>query len=123
MTVKESTLEVRSGTQPRKAIPRSRLNELSSATLKERESTVITPSCEYVLTPSSHILNAARHLRDLDQRQVDAVQARIESDLRTGYAFTRFLTTSLRSLGGPIQNNMISYGMFWPNLCPCYEEK
>lgn len=65
-----------------------------------------------VLTPPSHILNAARHLRDLDQRQVDAVQARIESDLRTGYAFTRFLTNSLRSLGGPIQNSMISYGMF-----------
>lgn len=65
-----------------------------------------------VLTPRSHILNAARHLRDLDQRQVDAVQARIESDLRTGYAFTRFLTNSLRSLGGPIQNSMISYGMF-----------
>lgn len=71
---------------------------------------------KFVLTAPSHILNAARHLRDLDQRQVDAVQARIESDLRTGYAFTRFLTNSLRSLGGPIQNSMISYGMSGPSL-------
>lgn len=60
---------------------------------------------------SSHILNAAKNLRDLDQKQVDAVSARIDLDLRTGYAFSRFLTTSLQRMGGPLQQATISYGM------------
>lgn len=68
-----------------------------------------------MLTDFRHILNAAMHLRDLDERQVDAVSARIDLDLRTGYAFTRFLTNSLRSLGGPIEQATISYGMFPSN--------
>ncbi|GKT80915.1 DNA topoisomerase [Colletotrichum tofieldiae] len=58
----------------------------------------------------AHILTAARRLTDLDQKQVDAVDARIELDLRIGYAFTRFLTISLRPLGGPLQERTISYG-------------
>lgn len=37
VTVKGSTLEVRSGMRPRKAIPGSRSNELNSATSKGRE--------------------------------------------------------------------------------------
>lgn len=57
-----------------------------------------------------HILNAAKSLRDLDQKQVDAVSARIDLDLRTGYAFSRFLTTSLQRMGGPLQQATISYG-------------
>lgn len=63
------------------------------------------------MTLYRHILNAARNLRDLDQRQVDAVSARIDLDLRTGAAFTRFLTNSLRPMGGPIAQALISYGM------------
>ncbi|KAK1703790.1 DNA topoisomerase [Colletotrichum lupini] len=58
----------------------------------------------------AHILTAARRLTDLDQKQVDAVDARIELDLRIGYAFTRFLTISLRPLGGALQERTISYG-------------
>lgn len=58
----------------------------------------------------AHILNAAKNLRDLDDRQVDAVSARIDLDLRTGYAFTRFLTTSLQSMGGPLERAIMSYG-------------
>jgi DNA topoisomerase-3 len=46
----------------------------------------------------------------LDEKQVDAVSARIELDLRIGYAFTRFLTLSLRTLGGPMSQLTISYG-------------
>lgn len=34
----------------------------------------------------------------------------MELDLRTGYAFTRYITTSLRTLGGPLEGMMISYG-------------
>lgn len=65
-----------------------------------------------LLTSQRHILNAAKNLRDLDERQVDAVSARIDLDLRTGYAFTRFLTNSLRAMGGPLQQATISYGTF-----------
>ncbi|KAJ6446600.1 DNA topoisomerase III [Purpureocillium lavendulum] len=58
----------------------------------------------------AHVLAAARRLIDLDERQVNAVSARIELDLRIGYAFTRFLTTKLRNLGGPLAERMLSYG-------------
>ncbi|KAL2201373.1 DNA topoisomerase [Corynascus similis CBS 632.67] len=58
----------------------------------------------------AHILSAARRLTALDDRQVDAVSARIELDLRIGYAFTRFLTLNLRPLGGPLSKLTLSYG-------------
>lgn len=64
----------------------------------------------------SHIIHAAKNPIDLDDRQVDAVAARIELDLRIGYAFTRFLTNNLRSLGGSLavddsgKRRVISYG-------------
>ncbi|KAL2164591.1 hypothetical protein VTH06DRAFT_3808 [Thermothelomyces fergusii] len=58
----------------------------------------------------AHILSAARRLTTLDERQVEAVSARIELDLRIGYAFTRFLTLNLRPLGGPLSNLTLSYG-------------
>ncbi|KAL2263221.1 hypothetical protein VTK26DRAFT_7715 [Humicola hyalothermophila] len=58
----------------------------------------------------AHILSAARRLVELDEKQVDAVSARIELDLRIGYAFTRFLTLNLRLLGGPMSQLTISYG-------------
>jgi DNA topoisomerase-3 len=57
-----------------------------------------------------HILSAARRLVDLDENQVDAVCTRSELDIRTGFAFTRFLTNNLRPLGGPLSDLMISYG-------------
>ncbi|KAK7923299.1 DNA topoisomerase [Apiospora marii] len=57
----------------------------------------------------AHILQAARHLIMLDDKQVNAVAARIELDLRIGYALTRFLSNNLKSLGGPLANLVISY--------------
>lgn len=41
---------------------------------------------------------------------MSAVNARIELDLRIGFAFTRFLTNSLRPLGGPLVDKVLSYG-------------
>lgn len=38
------------------------------------------------------------------------MNARIELDLRIGYAFTRFLTLNLRPLGGPLSKLTLSYG-------------
>lgn len=58
----------------------------------------------------AHVIRAAKHPIDLDERQVDAVAVRIELDLRIGYAFTRFQTTTLRALGGPLGDATISYG-------------
>jgi DNA topoisomerase-3 len=58
----------------------------------------------------SHVIQAAKNPIELDDRQVDAVATRMELDLRIGYAFTRFQTTSLQTLGGPISKAIISYG-------------
>lgn len=65
---------------------------------------------------SSHIIHAAKHPVNLDDRQIRAVAVRIELDLRIGYAFTRFLTNSLRPLGGTLSvrpdgsRRVISFG-------------
>ncbi|WPJ63553.1 hypothetical protein SMAC4_00168 [Sordaria macrospora] len=58
----------------------------------------------------AHILSAARRPVPLDERQAEAVAARIELDLRIGSAFTRFLTLSLQRLGGPLDGLVLSYG-------------
>jgi hypothetical protein len=56
------------------------------------------------------VLSAARRLIELDEKQVNAVAARIELDLRIGYAFTRFITNNLKHLGGPLADLVLSYG-------------
>ncbi|KTW31478.1 hypothetical protein T552_00121 [Pneumocystis carinii B80] len=56
-----------------------------------------------------HIIKAANRPFDIDQRQVNAVAARIEFDLKTGSAFTRFQTLSLQSFE-PLAKEIISYG-------------
>lgn len=107
--VKASISGVRSELQPSRATLASKSRGHSSATSSER-------MCDQTVRRGTstdchrHILNAAKNLRELDQKQVDAVSARIDLDLRTGYAFTRFLTNSLRSMGGPLQQATISYG-------------
>lgn len=47
---------------------------------------------------------------ELDERQVNAVAARIELDLRIGASFTRFQTLSLQIMGGDLEDRIISYG-------------
>jgi DNA topoisomerase-3 len=63
------------------------------------------------LTDLSHVLNAARSLIELDERQANAVAARIELDLRIGAAFTRLLTLQLQNLHATLTQKVISYGM------------
>lgn len=47
---------------------------------------------------------------DVDERQANAVAARIELDLRIGAAFTRFQTLSLQTLGPELEDMILSYG-------------
>ncbi|KAL8932175.1 MAG: hypothetical protein Q9216_006937 [Gyalolechia sp. 2 TL-2023] len=62
-------------------------------------------------TERGHVLQAAQRPVPLDDRQVSAVAARIELDLRLGVVFTRFQTLTLRTLGGDLANDrIISYG-------------
>ncbi|KAL8714181.1 MAG: hypothetical protein Q9220_001910 [cf. Caloplaca sp. 1 TL-2023] len=62
-------------------------------------------------TERAHVLQAAQNPVPLDDRQVNAVSARIELDLRLGVVFTRFQTLTLRQLGGDLANDrVISYG-------------
>ncbi|KAG5519345.1 hypothetical protein PMAC_001970 [Pneumocystis sp. 'macacae'] len=57
----------------------------------------------------THILKAAHQPFNIDQKQVNAVAARIEFDLRVGSAFTRFQTLSLQNFE-PLAKEIISYG-------------
>ena len=52
------------------------------------------------------------NLIDLDEKQVNAVAARIELDLRLGACFTRFQTLSLQTMGPSLEDRIISYGRF-----------
>ncbi|KAL9592603.1 MAG: hypothetical protein Q9179_006554 [Wetmoreana sp. 5 TL-2023] len=62
-------------------------------------------------TERAHVLRAAQNPIPLDERQVNAVAARIELDLRLGAVFTRFQTLILQALGGDLANDrVISYG-------------
>lgn len=58
------------------------------------------------------MLEAARRPIELDERQADAVAARIELDLRIGAAFTRLQTLQLQTLGGALAERIISYGNY-----------
>ena len=59
---------------------------------------------------SSHVVRAAQNPINLDERQVSAVGARIELDLRLGACFTRFQTLTLQAMGGDLEDRVISYG-------------
>ena len=64
-----------------------------------------------------HVIRAAQNPINLDERQVNAVAARVELDLRIGYAFSRFSTLTLQTMGGDLGDKTISYGRVWNILC------
>lgn len=59
---------------------------------------------------AGHVRQAARFPQNLDMRLVNAVQARMEVDLRIGAALTRFQTMSIQRSISSLQNKVISYG-------------
>jgi DNA topoisomerase III len=63
------------------------------------------------LTFRSHVIHAAQHPIDLDDRQANAVAARIELDLRIGASFTRLQTLQLQNLSEKLHDKILSYGI------------
>ncbi|KAL9075310.1 MAG: hypothetical protein Q9161_001687 [Pseudevernia consocians] len=61
-------------------------------------------------TERAHVVQAAQNAINLDERVVNAVAARIELDLRIGYAFTRFTTLTFQTMGENLSERVISYG-------------
>ena len=55
-------------------------------------------------------MHAALNPINLDERQIHAVSARIEIDLRLGAIFTRFQTLTIQRLGPGFEGRMYSYG-------------
>ncbi|KAL6237636.1 hypothetical protein BDW75DRAFT_228501 [Aspergillus navahoensis] len=71
---------------------------------------IVVKRAKFNNTEKVHVLNAARSLIELDERQANAVAARIELDLRIGAAFTRLLTLQLQNLHVTLTQKVISYG-------------
>lgn len=67
---------------------------------------------------SSHVIRAAQNPINLDERQANAVGARIEVDLRLGAIFTRFQTLTLQQMGGDLAERVVSYGLYQCYIIP-----
>lgn len=65
----------------------------------------------------SEIHRAMQNPVQLDQRQVDAVDARMELDLRVGASFTRFQTLSFQDWFPDLKDGVVSYGMPERSTC------
>lgn len=75
-------------------------------------SPAVTSPCSLIfIFIFSHVIHAAQHPIDLDDRQANAVAARIELDLRIGASFTRLQTLQLQDLAENLHDRILSYGM------------
>ena len=113
----------RCGNQPTRAMAPLKSRGHSLVTQRERKQEPFGPLSSLfvliILSYSRHVIRAALNPINLDDRQVNAVSARIEIDLRLGAAFTRFQSLTLRKLGGDLENLTISYGQLFLQFVPC----
>lgn len=64
----------------------------------------------YSAVTQSELRRSMSNLQRLDQKQVAAVEARTELDLRSGAIFTRYQTLRLRNEFPSVSKEIISYG-------------
>ena len=67
-------------------------------------------------TERAHVVQAAHNPIELDERQANAVAARIELDLRIGASFTRMQTLQLQTVTEKLAEQIISYGRLEAHL-------
>lgn len=107
---RESILGQKSASKHRVVILGYWSNEPNSVIRRERECSVLW-QINIKLKTSSHVIQAAKALIELDELQANAVAARMELDLRIGAAFTRLQTLQLQSYTSHLSDQPISYGM------------
>ncbi|WWD00560.1 hypothetical protein V866_007495 [Kwoniella sp. B9012] len=71
---------------------------------------IIVKRARFSAIIAAQIHKAAREADDLDQRQADAVEARMALDLRIGAVFTRFMTMGLQVRVPELAEQLVSYG-------------
>ncbi|OAP54219.1 hypothetical protein AYL99_11320 [Fonsecaea erecta] len=71
---------------------------------------IVVKRAKFSNTERAHVIHAAHSPIDMDERQVSAVAARIELDLRIGASFTRLQSLELQRLSDNLQDQIISYG-------------
>ncbi|EXJ71281.1 DNA topoisomerase III [Cladophialophora psammophila CBS 110553] len=71
---------------------------------------ILVKRAKFSNTERAHVVRAAHCPIDMDERQVSAVAARIELDLRIGASFTRLQSLELQRLSDNLRDQTISYG-------------
>lgn len=83
--------------------------EVAQVCRRSNQRIVVTRARFSSVTPAE-IHRAMQNPVQLDQRQVDAVDARMELDLRVGASFTRFQTLSFQDWFPDLKDGVVSYG-------------
>ncbi|KAL6599193.1 prokaryotic type I DNA topoisomerase [Neocallimastix californiae] len=77
---------------------------------KENNRYIDVYRARFSVVQDREIRNACRRLVRLDEKQIDAVNVRIELDLRIGASFTRFQTLNFTKLFNDLKGKVISFG-------------
>ncbi|ORX77674.1 prokaryotic type I DNA topoisomerase [Anaeromyces robustus] len=77
---------------------------------REKNKNIDVYRARFSVVQDGEIRNACRRLVRLDERQIDAVNVRIELDLRIGASFTRFQTLNFNRLFADLNGKLISFG-------------
>ncbi|KAF9922610.1 DNA topoisomerase [Linnemannia zychae] len=83
--------------------------EVAKVCRQSNQRIVVTRARFSSVTPAE-VHRAMQNPVQLDQRQVDAVDARMELDLRVGASFTRFQTLNFQNWFPDVKNGVVSYG-------------